>query len=45
MGGFVSLLYHLASAYFEAEMERNPKAKRGYSRAGRTGCLQLLLVW
>lgn len=41
---FEVLLYDLTSTYFEGEMERNPKAKRGYSRDGRPGCLQLVIA-
>jgi transposase len=41
---FEVLLYDLTSTYFEGEMEQNPKAKRGYSRDGRSGCLQLVIA-
>ena len=41
---FEVLLYDLTSTYFEGEMERNPKAKRGYSRDGRPDCLQLVIA-
>jgi transposase len=41
---FEVLLYDLRSTYFEGEMERNPKAKRGYSRDGRPDCLQLVIA-
>src|SRR3989454_5485493 len=40
---FEVLLYDLTSTYFEGEMERNPKAKRGYSRDGRPDCLQVVI--
>ena len=40
---FEVLLYDLTSTYFEGEMERNPKARRGYSRDGRPDCLQLVI--
>jgi transposase len=41
---FEVLLYDLTSTYFEGEMEQNPKAKRGYSRDGRSDCLQLVIA-
>jgi len=41
---FEVLLYDLTSTYFEGEMEDNPKAQRGYSRDGRSDCLQLVLA-
>ena len=41
---FEVLLYDLTSTYFEGEMEKNPKAKRGYSRDGRPDCLQLVIA-
>jgi len=41
---FEVLLYDLTSTYFEGEMERNPKARRGYSRDGRADCLQLVIA-
>jgi len=41
---FEVLLYDLTSTYFEDEMERNPKARRGYSRDGRPDCLQLVIA-
>jgi transposase len=41
---FEVLLYDLTSTYFEGEMERNPKARRGYSRDGRPDCLQLVIA-
>jgi len=41
---FEVLLYDLTSTYFEGAMERNPKAKRGYSRDGRPDCLQVVLA-
>ena len=41
---FEALLYDLTSTYFEGEMEGNPKARRGYSRAGRPDCLQVVIA-
>ena len=41
---FEVLLYDLTSAYFEGEMEHNPKATRGYSRDGRPDCLQVVIA-
>lgn len=41
---FEVLLYDLTSTYFEGEMERNAKAKRGYSRDHRPDCLQLVIA-
>ena len=41
---FEVLLYDLTSTYFEGEMERNAKARRGYSRDGRPECLQLVIA-
>jgi transposase len=41
---FEVLLYDLTSTYCEGEMERNPKARRGYSRDGRPDCLQLVIA-
>lgn len=41
---FEVLLYDLTSTYFEGAMERNPKAKRGYSRDGRPDCLQVVIA-
>ena len=41
---FEVLLYDLTSTYFEGEMEQNPKARRGYSRDGRPGCVQLVIA-
>lgn len=41
---FEVLLYDLTSTYFEGEMADNPKAKRGYSRDGRPGCVQLVIA-
>jgi hypothetical protein len=41
---FEVLLYDLTSTYFEGEMEQNPKARRGYSRDGRSDCLQLVIA-
>jgi transposase len=41
---FEVLLYDLTSTYLEGEMEQNPKARRGYSRDGRSDCLQLVIA-
>jgi transposase len=41
---FEVLLYDLTSTYFEGEMEQHPKARRGYSRDGRSDCLQLVIA-
>ena len=41
---FEVLLYDLTSTHFEGEMERNPKAKRGYSRDKRPDHLQLVIA-
>ena len=41
---FEVLLYDLTSTYFEGEMEQNAKARRGYSRDGRSDCLQLVIA-
>lgn len=41
---FDVLLYDLTSTYLEGEAEEIPKAKRGYSRDGRPGCLQLVIA-
>jgi transposase len=41
---FDVLLYDLTSTYFAGEMEKNPKAKRGYSRDKRPDCLQLVIA-
>ena len=41
---FEVLLYDLTSTYFEGEMEDNPKAKRGYSRDGRSDCVQVVIA-
>ena len=41
---FEVLLYDLTSTYFEGDRERNPKAKRGYSRDGRPDCVQLVIA-
>jgi transposase len=41
---FEVLLYDLTSTYFEGEMVQNPKARRGYSRDGRSDCLQLVIA-
>jgi transposase len=37
------LLYDLTSTYFEGKAERNPKAKRGYSRDHRPDCKQVVV--
>jgi transposase len=37
------LLYDLTSTYFEGQMERNPKAGRGYSRDHRPDCKQITI--
>ena len=42
---FEVLLYDLTSTYFDGEVERNPNARRGYSRDGRPDCLQLSSPW
>lgn len=41
---FDILLYDLTSAYIEGEGEGNLKAKRGCSRDGRPGCLQVVIA-
>lgn len=41
---FDVLLYDLTSTYVEGEAERNPKAKRGYSRDGRPDCKQVVVA-
>jgi hypothetical protein len=41
---FEVLLYDLTSTYFEGDMERNPKARRGYSRDSRPDCVQLVIA-
>lgn len=41
---FEVLLYDLTKTYFESEMADNPKAQRGYSRAGRPDCLQVVIA-
>lgn len=37
------LLYDVTSTYFEGEAARNPEAKRGYSRDGRSDCKQVTI--
>ena len=37
------LLYDVTSTYFEGEAKRNPQAKRGYSRDGRSDCKQVTI--
>lgn len=41
---FEVLLYDLTSTYFEGEMERNDKARRGDSRDHRPDCLQVVIA-
>jgi len=41
---FEVLLYDLTSTYFEGDMEQNAKARRGYSRDGRSDCAQLVIA-
>jgi transposase len=41
---FEVLLYDLTSTYFEGDMEQNRKARRGYSRDGRSDCAQLVIA-
>jgi Transposase DDE domain len=41
---FDVLLYDLTSTYVEGEAERNPQAKRGYSRDGRPDCKQVIVA-
>lgn len=36
-------LYDLTSTYFEGQCEKNPRAKRGYSRDGRPDCKQVVV--
>jgi transposase len=36
-------LYDLTSTYFEGQVKRNPKAKRGYSRDKRPDCKQVVV--
>lgn len=38
------LLYDLTSTYFEGEAANNPKARRGYSRDGRSDCKQVVIA-
>ena len=40
---FDILLYDVTSTYFEGEAKRNPDAKRGYSRDGRSDCKQVTI--
>lgn len=37
------LLYDVTSTYFEGEMEKNPQARRGYSRDKRPDCKQICI--
>ena len=41
MNELSQVLNYLTSTYFEGDMEQNPKARRGYSRDGRSDCAQL----
>ncbi len=48
MGGLFGLhydllLYDITSTYFEGQAEKNPQAKRGYSRDRRPDCKQVLI--
>lgn len=38
------LLYDVTSTYFEGEAQKNPKAKRGYSRDHRSDCKQVCIA-
>ena len=40
---FDFLLYDVTSTYFEGSGIRNPQAKRGYSRDGRSDCVQVCI--
>jgi transposase len=40
---FEFLLYDVTSTYFEGQAERNPQAKRGYSRDNRPDCKQVCI--
>jgi transposase len=40
---FDLLLYDVTSTYFEGRSERNPKARRGYSRDSRSDCRQVTI--
>ena len=40
---FDFLFYDITSAYFEGSGEKNPQAKRGYSRDGRPDCVQVCI--
>ncbi len=40
---FDFLFYDITSAYFEGNGQRNPQAKRGYSRDGRPDCVQVCI--
>jgi len=40
---FEFLLYDVTSTYFEGRCERNPQARRGYSRDGRPDCKQVCI--
>ena len=37
------LLYDVTSTYFEGAAERNPEAKRGHTRDGRSDCKQVII--
>lgn len=41
--GYDFLLYDVTSTYFEGEVVKNPKAKRGYSRDNRPDCKQVCI--
>jgi transposase len=41
---FDLLLYDITSTYFEGKSERNPQAKRGYSRDNRGDCKQVTIA-
>jgi len=40
---FDILLYDITPTFFEERMQRNPQARRGYSRDRRPDCLQLCI--
>jgi transposase len=41
--GYELLLYDVTSTYFEGEAQRNPQARRGYSRDHRPDCKQVCI--
>jgi len=41
--GYELLLYDVTSTYFEGEAQRNPQARRGYSRDHRRDCKQVCI--